>query len=145
MIRYKFYSSLQSIIILSILFFCITIDFILCLSISSKEFDTAIAIVDKFIKYIDIISEITIWTIENWNIALIRYFQFADWRFSRQIISDCNRKFLFKFWRVIFCATEIDFFYSILYYLQINRQTERIIAAIEIVFRYFLTIYLSEK
>lgn len=143
--RHKPYGSMQPILTPPIPFYCMTMDFILCLPISVKGFDAAMVIADKFTKRIGIIPGKTDWSAEQWGNALMQHLQLTDWGFPSQIISDRDRKFLSAFWKAMFAAVKAELLYSTAYHPQTDGQTERIIATIEVLIRHFFAIYPAEN
>ena len=138
--RHASYDSLQSILISSISFHIIIIDFILVLSLSRQEFDTIMSISCKFFKRDFVVSDKKTWFVREWDIALFDRLDIADWSLSKTIISNRNRKFLFDMWTIIFEKLRVKFMYSTAYHFQIDEQSERTNQTIEIALRFYLII-----
>lgn len=143
--RHKPYGSLQPILTPPIPFYCITIDFVLALPITTDGYDAALAVVDKFSKRTGFTAGKTTWNAEEWGRALIRHLQIADWGFPRMIISDRDRKFLSKFWQGMFQALNAKLLYSTAYHAQTDGQTERMIGVAEVLIRHFIALYPEEN
>ena len=138
--RHASYDSLQSILISSISFHIIIIDFIFVLSLSRQEFDTIMSIFCKFFKRDFVVFDKKIWFVREWDIALFDRLDIANWNLSKIIISNKDRKFLFDMWTIIFEKLKVKFMYSTIYHSQIDEQSERTNQIIEIVFRFYLII-----
>ena len=138
--RYLFYDFLQSILISSISFHIITMNFILALSSSiAREFNCLLSIICKFTKKIILISDKTTWSTMNWDKILLHRLDIVDWDLSKAIIFDRDRKFLSELWTVIFSRLEVKLLYFIAYHSQIDDQSERINQMIEIALRYYMS------
>ena len=94
--RHKSYDFLQSILSISILFHIFIIDFILSFFKSREKFDVVMSIICKFFKRIICILRKFIWIIIQWIKILLNRFDVIDWNISKIIISNRNRKFMFK-------------------------------------------------
>ena len=136
--KHVLYDSLQFILISSISFHTIIIDFILILFVSRDELNITMSVICKFIKQFTLVVDKKIWFVVEWKIALIDKLNIVDWDISKIIISNRDRKFLSNMWTAIFKQFEIRLFYSIAYYFQIDDQFERINQMIEIALRFYL-------
>ena len=137
--RHKFYDSLQSIFISNILFHTIIIDFILTLSKSRvDQFDCVMSISCKYFKRIMLVSNKNTWTVAQWNHVLLDRLDMTDWKLSKVIISNRDRKFLSNMWIVMFTRLKIKLLYSIVYHFQIDDLFERINQTVEIVLRFLI-------
>ena len=91
------YSSLQSIMMFSILFYTITMNFILTLSSNHKDLNNILIVTDKFMKQMLLLTDKSIYIAANWaNVLLLDLIE-HDWSIFHQIISDQDQKFLFFF------------------------------------------------
>ena len=124
--RHAFYDSLQSILIFSISFHIVILNFILVLFLSRQKFDTTMFLFCKFFKRSFVIFDKKTWFVKKWNIALLDRLDIANWNLSKIIISNRDRKFLFDMWTTIFEKLKIKFMYSTTYHFQIDEQNERI-------------------
>jgi hypothetical protein len=68
---YKPYSALQPILALPVLFYTISIDFILALPVASNGYNVVMIAMDKLIKKVSLIPGKDIWTIATWGIVLV--------------------------------------------------------------------------
>ena len=136
--RHASYVSLQFILISSISFHTIIIDFILTLFVSRDELNITMFVICKFTKRFTLVVDKKIWFIVEWEIALIDRLNIVDWDISKIIISNRDRKFLSDMWTTIFKQLEIRLLYSIAYHSQIDDQFERTNQMIEIAFRFYL-------
>ena len=137
--KHAFYEFMQSILTSSISFHTIIIDFILILSLTSKELNISMSITCKHTKRLTLIIDKKIWFVNEWDMTLIDRLDIADWNISKIIISNKDRKFLSNMWTIIFKKLNVRLLYSIVYHSQIDDQSERINQMIEIVFRFHLT------
>ena len=136
--KHASYDSLQFILISSISFHTIIIDFILTLSVSRDELNITMSVICKFTKRLTLVVDKKTWFVVEWKIALIDRLNIVDWNISKIIISNRDRKFLSDMWITIFKQFEIRLLYSIAYYFQIDDQFERTNQMIEIAFRFYL-------
>ena len=138
--RHLSYEFMQSILISSVSFHIITIDFIFILSFTINNYNCLMSIICKYFKRIFLIFENTKWFAEQWDKALLHQLNVADWRLSKIIIFDKNKKFFFELWIVIFKRLDVSLFYSTTYHSQIDEQSEKINQMIEIVLKYYMNI-----
>ena len=138
--KHKSYDFLQSILIPSISFHIIIIDFVLTLLLTVEKWNCLMTIICKFIKRIFLISDKTIWIAIEWEHALLNELNIADWKLPKIIISDRNKKFLSKLWTTMFIRLNIKLFYSAAYHSQTDDQSERINQNVEIAFRFLINI-----
>ena len=136
-VSYEFF---QFILIFSMSFYTITLNFILILSKTSKKFDTIMSMFCKYSKKIIIVFDKSTWTISQWKKILLNKLNIVDWKISKIIIFDKNRKFLSDMWIVIFKKLDVRFLYFIVYHFQTNEQNEKTNQIVEIVFRFHLII-----
>ena len=122
-------------------FHTFNLDFIFALSISRVEhFNVVISITCKFSKRIIIVLNKNIWTIVEWNRALLNQLDLDDWEIFKVLIFDRNRKFMKDFWREIFTRLDVRLLYNTIYHSQIDEQFERINQTIEIAFRFLISV-----
>lgn len=136
--RHKFWKSLQSIHSSSISFHTVAMNFVLRLFVNNEEFDCVLSMIDKFITRIMLISEKSIYFVENWFIYYLQKLNRRDWRISKIIIFDRDRKFLSNFWHKLFINLDVSMFYFIVYHSQIDDASERINQSMKIVLRYYI-------
>ena len=136
--KHASYDSLQFILISSISFHTIIIDFILVLFVFRDELNITMSVICKFTKRLTLIVDKKIWFVAEWKIALIDKLDVADWNISKVIISNRDRKFLSDMWTTIFKQFEIRLLYSTAYHFQTDDQFERTNQMIEIAFRFYL-------
>ena len=136
-VSYEFF---QFILILSMSFHTITLNFILTLSKTSEKFDTIMSMFCKYSKKITIVFDKSTWTTSQWKKVLLNKLNIVDWEISKIIIFDKNRNFLSDMWIVIFKKFDVRFLYFIVYHFQTNEQNEKTNQIVEIVFRFHLII-----
>ena len=142
--RHKSYESLQSILSSSVSFHILIINFVLTLSKTRTDMNSVMSITCKYIKRIIIVSEVDTWNASQWVDALLNRLDFVDWKLSKIIIFDRNRKFLFAFWKALFLRFEVKFLYSIAYHSQFDDAFERINQIIEITLKSLILIINSK-
>ena len=137
--RHSFYESLQFITTSAISFHTLAIDFILKLSsMSSNDMNCIMSMTNKFTKKCMTLFDKIIYSAKNWINVFITAFMTRDWDVSRKIINDRDRKFMSLFWRIIFNRIEITLLISIVYYSQIDEQSERTNQTMKIALRFWL-------
>ena len=124
--RHLSYEFMQFIFILLISFHIITINFIFILSLTADNYNYLILIICKYFKRIFLIFENTKWFAGQWSKALFHQLNVADWKLSKVIIFDKNRKFFFEFWIAIFKRLDVSLFYFTIYHSQTDGQLKRI-------------------
>ncbi len=122
----------------NIFFHTITLDFILALSISINELKCLLIIINKFFKRLMLISDKSIWSTKKWAHALIKRLQQANWDMSSVIIFNRDLKFLSDFWQATFKKLEISLLTSMIYYSQINDQSEHSNQTVKIALQFLL-------
>ena len=137
--KHASYDSLQFILISSISFHTIIIDFILTLSVSRDELNITMSVICKFTKRLTLVVDKKTWSVAEWRIALIDRLDIVDWSISKIIISNRDRKFLSDMWTAIFKQLEVRLLYSTAYHSQTDDQFERTNQMIEIALRFYLT------
>ena len=85
-----------------------------------------------------LISNKNTWTIVQWKHVLLNRLNIVDWKLSKTIIFDRDRKFLSNMWIAMFIRLEIKFLYSIAYHFQTNDLLKRINQIVEIAFRFLI-------
>ena len=136
--RYAPYGSLNPISSPPVPFHTITIDFILALPLSDKDFDAAISVTDKFTKRITFASGKITWSAKDWAGTLLDRLDVVDWGLPKVIISDRDRKFLSEFWTTIFRKLSVSLLYSTAYHPQTDGTSERTNQTAEITLRFYI-------
>ena len=95
-------------------------------------------VIDKFTKRITLISEKNTFKTKNWALLLLKRLNIVDWRYSKIIIIDRNRKFLSKLWRIIFERLNVSLLYFTFYHSQTDDASERINQIAKIALRFFI-------
>ena len=143
--QYTPYGSLHLIMMSSISFYIIIMNFILILSLtSSYQYDNILTVTDKFIKHILLLSGQFIYIIVKWANILLSGLIDHDWGILHQIINDCDQKFLLSFWWALFERLGTKLLTFTVYHPQTDDQSEWINQMIEIALQYFLTTH-SDK
>ena len=133
--RHKSYESLQSILSSFISFHTLTIDFVLTLFKTHNEFNNIMSMICKFFKRITVVFEIDIWNASQWAIALFERLNMTDWDFSKVIISDRDRKFLFELWSILFAQLRVKLLYFTVYHSQTDDASKRTNQILKIAFK----------
>ncbi len=135
--RHRSWENFQFIHSSSISFHTITMNFVLEL-LKFKEIDCILSMIDKFTKRVMLISEKFIYTAEDWAISLLKKSQRRDWRISKVIIFDRDRKFLSDLWRILFVRLSVFMLYFTAYHPQTNDANERTNQTLKIALRYYI-------
>ena len=97
-------------------------------------------IICKFFKRVTCILDKTIWFVAQWNKIFLNRFDIDDWKMSKIIISNKNRKFMSNFWTKLFRQLRVKFLYFTIYHSQIDEQFERTNQTIKIVLRFAIVV-----
>ena len=135
---HKSFDSLQFINLSSVLFHIIILNFILILSRIDDEINIIMSITNKFTKRITMLTDKMIYNVEQWALALLDRLNIVDWKYSKIIISNKNKKFLSDLWKTIFNRLSINLLYSTFYHSQTNDSSERINQTAEIALCYYI-------
>ena len=134
--RHAFYDELIFIKTMTFSFHIITIDFIVAFSIFESKMNAIFIITDKFFKRINIISKKTTWSTFEWTASWFEFLQKKNWKFSRAILSNRDRKFVTAFWKTIFNHLKIALLFITVYHPQTDGQSKRTNQTIKIVLKY---------
>jgi hypothetical protein len=113
-------------------------NFVLSLSKTREEIDCVLSMIDKFTKRVMLISRKSTYIVEDWAINLLEKSQRRNWRISKVIISNKNRKFLSNLWRILFVRLSVSMLYSIAYHSQTNDVNERTNQTLKIALWYYI-------
>ena len=109
-----------------ILFFhTITIDFIISLPSFKIDMNVVFIIIDKYSKWISMLSKMTIWSASQWTVLWLDSFQKKKWNLFRAILFDRNKKFVVVFWKITFSHLKIVLLFITAYHLQKNDQLKK--------------------
>ena len=136
--RHAPYGSLNPISSPPVPFHTITIDFILALPLSDRDFDAAMSVTDKFTKRVTFAAGKTTWSAKDWAGTLLDTLDVADWGLPKVIISDRDRKFLSDFWTTIFHKLGVSLLYSTAYHPQTDGTSEQTNQTAEIALRFYI-------
>ncbi len=136
--RHTPYGSLQLIESPPVLFFSLTLDFVLAFPLSKVEYNTMISVTCKFSKRVTLIEGIDTWLAEQWAHVFLNRLDLIDWGLPGELITDRNPKFLSKFWTTLFTKLGVKLLYSMAYYPQTNGSNERTNQTVEIALRFFI-------
>jgi len=137
--RHQLYEELQLIRTINVFFHTITMNFVIALSISQEEYDCMLIIIDKFFKWMMMISSKTTYAAEQWAHLILERLQIVNWSISIIIINDRDSKFMSDFWKTTFKKLRTSILISIVYHSQMNEQFERINQTVEIALRFLLS------
>ena len=84
------------------LFYTITIDFVLALLLLVEGFDSVMSITCKFSKRITLAPGKTTWKALEWAVALLERLELGDWGLPKAILLDRDPKFLSELWTALF-------------------------------------------
>ena len=114
-----------------------SMNFIVKLSMSFEEFNCIMIVIDKFNKYVRLISNKKIWKIKKWTLKYHRQI-YRFWNLSNKIISNKNSKFTNDFWTCLFQKFDVKIDLITTYHFSTNEQNERTNQIVEIAIRCLL-------
>ncbi|XP_031275755.1 uncharacterized protein LOC116134222 [Pistacia vera] len=112
-------------------------DFIVCLP-KSKKFTTIIVVVDMLSKYATLIPAPKECIMEDTTKLFFKHVV-KYWGLPKSIISDQDSRFTGRFWTKLFKLIGSAFDFSISFHPQIERQTKKVNALLEIYLRHFVS------
>ena len=136
--RHKSFNSLQLINSSLVSFHIIILNFILTLSRIHDDINTIMSITNRFTKRITMLTDKMTYNVEQWTLALLDRLNIVDWRYSKIIIFNKNKKILSNLWKTIFNRLNINLLYSTFYHFQTDDSSERINQTAEITLRYYI-------
>lgn len=119
------YISLQPIYSPPILFFILTLDFILVLPLIKEEYNALMSVACKFFKRVTLIEGKNTWMAKERAYVFFSRLELVNWDLPGKLITDYNPKFLSKFWTILFEKLRVKLFYNTTYHLQIDRSSKR--------------------
>ena len=132
------YGSLHPIHSPPVLFFTLTFDFILALSLSPEGYNALMSVTCKFSKRVTLVPGKDTWSAADWVYALLAHLDLIDWRLLGELITDKDPKFLSEFWTALFTKLEVKLLYSTAYHLQIDGSNKRTNQTVKIALRFFV-------
>ena len=136
--RHPLYKLLQSIQSPPVLFFTLTLDFLLVLPLTKEKFNVIISVTCKFSKRVTLIEDANTWSAEDWAHAFFKKLDLIDWGLSGKLITDRNPKFLKRFWKALFAKLGVNLLYSMAYHPQTDSSNECTNQIVEITLRFFV-------
>lgn len=118
--RYAPYRSLQLMVSPSVPFFILTLDFVLALPLSKRKYNVIMSMTYKFFKRITFIKSTDIWSADQQANVFLNRLDLMDWGLSRELITNCNPKFLGIFWTALFAKLAVKLLYNTAYYPQMD-------------------------
>ena len=115
----------------------VTMDFIIRLP-KLEDNGSIIVVVDRFSKYATFIAAPTDCTAEETTRLFLKHVV-KYWGLPKFIISDRNPRFTGKFWTELFKLMSSELHFSISFHPQMDGQTERVNALLELHLRYFVS------
>lgn len=92
----------------------------------------------KFSKRVTLIKGADMWLAKQWADAFLNRLDLIDWGLLGELITNCNPKFLNKFWTALFTKLRVKLLYSTAYHPQTNQSSERINQIVEIALQFFI-------
>ncbi|SLM34971.1 transposon tf2-1 polyprotein [Lasallia pustulata] len=135
--RHATYGSMVPIVMKSLPFRTIAMDFILGLPETEEGFDVALSVTDKCSKRVTLLPGKNTYKAEDWVTILLE--GLTDWGIPDAIITDRDPKFMSEFWKELATKLKIEMLTSTAYHPQTDGQSERTNQTAEIALRYFLT------
>ena len=102
----------------------LNLNFIVALSMISEKNNIIFIVIDRFFKWIKIVSESKTLSAKKWKKFYWQYV-IKNWNISAKLINDRDSKFISDFWKIVFKQCEISLNSTIVYHLLIDEQTER--------------------
>ena len=78
------------------------------------------------------------WTAKEWAHAFLARLDLVDWGLPGELITNCDLKFLSKFWTTLFEKLGVKLLYSTAYHPQTDGSSERMNQTVEIALRFFV-------
>ena len=119
-------------------FFTLTLDFVLALPLLKESYNAIMSVTYKFSKRVTLIKGVDTWSAEQWAHAFLNRLDLMDWDLPEELITDCDPKFLSKFWTALFKKLGVKLLYSTAYHPQTNGSNERTNQTVEIALRFFV-------
>ncbi|SLM33922.1 Ribonuclease H-like domain [Lasallia pustulata] len=135
--RHVTYGSMVPIVMKSLPFRTIAMDFILGLPETEDGFDVALSVTDKCSKRVTLLLGKNTYKAEDWATVLLE--GLTDWGIPDAIITDQDPKFMSEFWKELATKLKIEMLTSTAYHPQTDGQSEQTNQTAEIALRYFLT------
>ena len=123
--RYYPYGALQLIQSLSILFYTLTLNFIVALPTTVEGYDSTLTVTDKFTKRITYILGKSTQKVKDQVIILLDRLNIVDQGLPKILLINRNPKFLVELQEAIFYRLGIELLYSTTYYPQTNNSSKR--------------------
>lgn len=136
--RHPPYGSLQPIQSPPILFYMLTLDFILALPVIAEGFNAIMSVTCKYSKRVILIPGKGIWSAEDWALALLLQLDLIDWGLLGELITNRDPKFLSQFWTSLFNKLGVQMLYSTAYHPQTDGSSERTNQTVEIALCFFV-------
>ena len=116
----------------------LTLDFVLALPLTKQGYNAIISVTYKFSKRVTFIKGVDTWSAKQWVQAFLKRLDLIDWGLPGELITDCDLKFLSKFWAKLFARLGVKLLYSTAYHPQTDGSNERTNQTVEIVLRFFV-------
>ena len=136
--KHVLYEQLILIKIMTLFFHTITIDFIVTLSSFESKMNAVFITINKYFKWIIMLSEMTTWSTFQWAVSWFKSFQKKEWNLFQTILFDRNRKFVVAFWKIIFSYLKTVLLFIIVYHFQKNDQLKQINQILKIALKFAL-------
>ena len=92
----------------------------------------------KFSKRVTLIESADTWSAEQWVHAFFNRLDLIDWGLPGELITNCDLKFLSKFWTALFKKLGVKLLYSTAYHPQTDGSSEQTNQTIEIALQFFV-------
>lgn len=119
-------------------FFTLTLDFVLALPLSKEKYNAIISVICKFSKRVTLIEGADTWLAEQWAHVFLDRLDLIDWGLQGELITNCDPKFLSKFWTALFTKLGVKLLYSTAYHPQTDGSSERTNQTVEIALQFFV-------
>lgn len=92
----------------------------------------------KFSKKVTLIKGKDTWTAKEWAHVFLSRLDLIDWDLLVELITNCNPKFLNKFWTALFEKLRVKLFYSIAYHPQTDGSSKGTNQTVKIALQFFI-------
>lgn len=104
----------------------------LALSLTKDGLNAIMSVTCKFSQRVTFIEGAETWSAKEWANAFLKQLDLIDWGLLEELITDCDPKFLSKFWTALFKKLGVKPLYSTAYHPQTDGSSERINQTVEI-------------
>jgi hypothetical protein len=105
--------------------------------LTNIEYNTILVVTNRYTKYRKFILYKEGSTVQEFVYTFLKYIV-ANYRIPEEFITDRNKIWISKFWQSFIVQLGVNYKLSTVYYLQTDRQTEKLNQALEVFLRYYI-------